>query len=338
MRHLSRAITALTLLALCLPAAAATAVVTRAWQFKPESKSGLTVRNLVGDVQVLRGGDAGVHVTIRATVEAESQAEADRLVRLIEYRTLDVGAGSRFDVRLPAKHFPEIWAESGSSVWWGMTYVEYLSDRIRLTRDRDDAPAVRVDLVIRAPAGAKLDVENLLGEASAQGFSGELRLDSSSGMLRSTAGEGRVELDSGSGKVEVLDHRGQVFADTGSGSVLVTGCECEIDANTGSGSVDVRGGAGELNAETGSGSVTVEGDLSELKRLRIDTGSGSVRLQSSAAPSLEIRVDTGSGDVDVDAPGANVRQSDGEWMVRLKDGAGSGIIDTGSGSVDLEFR
>lgn len=375
MRHLIRATTALTLLALSLPAAAATAVVTRAWQFKPESKSGLTVRNLIGDVQVLRGTDAGVHVTVRATVEAKSQAEADRLAGLIDYRSADVGAGSRFDVRLPEEHFPEIWAASGSSVWWGMAYVTYLGERIRLTRDRDDAPTVRVDLVIRAPAGAKLDVENLLGDSTAQGYSGELRLDSGSGMLRSAAGEGRVELDSGSGKVEVTDHRGKVIADTGSGSVLVTGCDCEIDADTGSGSVDVRGGAGELradtgsgrvtiegwkgsvtadtgsgsvrakgvanvgelNVDTGSGSVTVEGDLSELKRLRIDTGSGSVRLQSSAAPSLAIRVDTGSGDVDVDAPGANVQQSDGEWMVRLKDGAGSGNIDTGSGSVELRF-
>ena len=35
-------------------------------------------------------------------------------------------------------------------------YVDYLGERIRLTGDRDEAPAVRVNLLIRAPAGAKL--------------------------------------------------------------------------------------------------------------------------------------------------------------------------------------
>jgi hypothetical protein len=51
---------------------------------------------------------------------------------------------------------------------------------------------------------------------------------------------------------------------------------------------------------------------------------------------MEITIDTGSGHVDVDAPGAMIKQSDdGVWTVRLKDGAASGIIDTGSGGVDL---
>jgi DUF4097 and DUF4098 domain-containing protein YvlB len=89
--------------------------------------------------------------------------------------------------------------------------------------------------------------------------------------------------------------------------------------------------------DTGSGSVEVEGDLAALERLRIDTGSGGVRLRSSGLPSMEIRVDTGSGGVDVDSPAASVRESDGVWTVRLGNGAGRGLIDTGSGSVDLIF-
>ncbi len=86
-------------------------------------------------------------------------------------------------------------------------YAEHLGERIRLTSDRDDAPTVRVDLLIRAPAGAKLDVKNMFGDEVAQGYSGELRLDGGSGALRSTAGEGRLVLDSGSGDVEVAGHR-----------------------------------------------------------------------------------------------------------------------------------
>lgn len=375
MHSLVRLTAALAMLAATLPAQAASATVTRAWQFKPGSAAGLTVRNLIGDVRVERGTDAGFHVTARATVDAGSQAEADRLAGLIEYRTSDVGAGSRFDVAFPREHFRKIYHAGSVTSWWGITYVDYLGGRIRLTGDRDDAPAVRVDLVIRAPEGAKLEVDNLFGESAANGFSGNLKLDGSSGMLRSTDGEGEVELDSGSGAVEVARHRGRVRADTGSGAVRISECECEIDADTGSGSVTVSGGSGrvradtgsgrvtveafagaieadtgsgsvrardvsavrDLDVDTGSGSVEVEGDLSALQSLRIDTGSGGVRLRSSGSPSIEIRVDTGSGGVDVDAPGATVRESDGVWTVRLGDGAGRGLIDTGSGSVDLVF-
>lgn len=365
----------LALLAASLPATAATSTLTRAWQFKNDAAAGLEVRNLIGDIRIERGNDASFHVTARATIEAGSQAEADRLAQAIEFRTRDVGAGSRFDVAFPKENFPKIYHPGGPGQWWGMKmYVDYLNERIRMTGDRDEAPSVRVDLVIRAPAGAKLEVSNIFGDSVARGFSGELRLDGTSGLQRSAEGEGRLELDTGSGAVEIAGHRGRVTVDTGSGAVSVRDCDCEIDADTGSGTVEIRGGFGALRADTGSGGVTIEGfsgtiaadtgsgtvraknvsrvteldvdtgsggvsvdgDLSALRRLRIDTGSGSVRLRSTAMPSIEIVIDTGSGGVDVDAPGAMVKELvSGAWTVRLQDGAGSGVIDTGSGSVDI---
>lgn len=376
MQTLSRAAVALALLAASLPAAAASATATRAWQFKPESNAGLTVRSLIGDVRVERGTTPGIHVTATTTIDAESQAEADRLLGLVEFRTSDVGPGSRFDVRLPRAHFPKIYSERGAEGWWSVTYVEHLGERIRLVRDPGDAPGVRVDLVIRAPAGAKLDVSNTFGDAIAQGYSGTLRLAGGSGRLSSTGGEGEVELDNGSGGVVVSGHRGRVVADTGSGSVDITDCECEISADTGSGSVKIARGKGSvaadtgsggvnvadfagpfaadtgsgtvrargladvrsLDVDTGSGSVNVEGDLSALTHLHVDTGSGDVDLSSSAQPAMEIRIDTGSGGVNVNAPGATIREDDGITVVTLKPGSRRGVIDTGSGSVDIDFR
>jgi len=371
-----RATAALVLLTASLPALAASATATRSWQYKPESDAGLTVRNLMGDVRIERGTNPGIHVTASTTVETTSQAEAERLVELIDFRTSDVGAGSRFDVRLPRQHFPKLYWEKGASTWFSLSYVEHLGERIRLVGDRDDAPLVRVDLVIRAPAGARLDVSNAFGDARAQGFSGTLRLDGGSGLLSSTGGEGEVELDNGSGEVVVSGHRGRVVADTGSGDVKIADCECEVVADTGSGSVDIQRGKGSVSADTGSGdvdvadfagpfaadtgsgsvkarglanvkrlevdtgsgSVNVEGDLSALERVAIDTGSGSVTLRSSAQPSLELRIDTGSGDIDVSAPGAAIRERDDVTYVRMRDGAHGGDIDTGSGSVTVDFR
>jgi len=376
MKTFSRAAVALSLLAASLPALAASATATRAWQFKPESNAGLTVRNLMGTVRVERGTTPGIHVTATTTIEASSQAEAERLIGLVEFRTSDVGPGSRLDVRLPRAHFPKVYSERGAEGWWSVSYVEHLGERIRLVRDPGDAPGVRIDLLVRAPAGAKLDVENTFGDAIAQGYSGTLRLDGGSGLLSSTGGEGEVELDNGSGEVVVSGHRGRVIADTGSGSVKITDCECEITADTGSGSVKVTSGKGRVSADTGSGrvevegfagafhadtgsgsvkgtgltevksleidtgsgSASIEGDLSALEHVDIDTGSGDVSLRSSAQPSLELRIDTGSGDVNVNAPGASIRESDSVTTVRMREGAHRGIIDTGSGSVDLDFQ
>lgn len=375
MKNLFRVTVALALVAVHLPAAAESATVTRAWQFKPESAQGLKIRNLIGDVRVERGADPGFHITANVTVDAGARAESERLLGLIEFRSGDAGAGSRFDVRLPKQHFPKIYWEGGASGWWGASFVEYLDERIRVTGDRGEAPLVRVDLVIRAPVGSKLDVRNVFGNASANAVSGELRLDGSSGRLTSIGGDGKLELDTGSGAVEVTGHRGSVGADTGSGSVKITDCACEILADTGSGSVEIRKGSGNLRADTGSGrvviegfagsiaadtgsgsvrardvkdvrdldvdtgsgSVSVEGDLSALRSVNIDTGSGGVDLRSSAAPSIEFRIDTGSGGVDVDAAGATVHEDDGVWTVKLGTGAGRGVIDTGSGSVEIRI-
>ena len=375
MKNLFHVTAALALAAVHLPAGAESATVTRAWQFKPESVQGLRVRNLIGDVRVERGTDPGFHVTANATIDAASKAEAERLLSLINFKSADGGAASRFDVRLPKEHFPKIYWSGGSTGWWSTTFVEYLDERIRVTADRGSAPEVRVDLVIRAPVGSKLEVRNVFGNATANAVSGELRLDGNSGELRSIGGDGRVELDTGSGPVEVTGHRGSVGADTGSGSVKISDCECEIAADTGSGSITIRNGIGSLRADTGSGGVviegfsgsieadtgsgsvqargvkdvrdldvdtgsggvSVEGDLSALHAVTIDTGSGGVDLRSSVAPSMEFRIDTGSGGVDIEVPGATVQKNDGIWTVKMGTGtgAGRGVIDTGSGSVDI---
>ena len=156
MKNVFRATAALALLTATLPALAASATATRSWQYKPESNAGLTVRNLLGEVRVERGRAPGIHVTANTTVETANQAEAERLIKLIEFRPSDVGAGSRFDVRLPRQHFPKLYWDKGATTWFSLSYVEHLGERIRLVADRDDAPLVRVDLVIRAPAGARL--------------------------------------------------------------------------------------------------------------------------------------------------------------------------------------
>jgi hypothetical protein len=356
-------------------AGAATATVTRAWQFKDADPAVLKVENLVGDVRIQRGTAAGFEVSVEVTAEAKSDREAREIADAVEFNANDAGSSSAFQVLLPEARFPMIYRQGAPDGWFsGRMYVDYLGERRRITGDPDEGVSVRVDILVRAPAGARLDVRNVLGDAAADGFAGELRLDGASGRLASMNGSGRLDLDSGSGPVEVSVHSGEVRADTGSGSVSIRDCACRIAADTGSGSVSVTGGEGELDADTGSGgvsvadfkgsvradtgsggvrvsglsgatelvadtgsgSVRVDGDLSGLRRLDIDTGSGSVTLEASAWPAMELVVDTGSGATAIDIPGATVElDDDRRSVVRVGEGGFRGVVDTGSGSIRI---
>ena len=364
---------ALALMMLVAQADAATGTATRAWQFKDATPAALELDNLVGDVRVERGEAAGFYVSVRVTTEADTAAGAQALADAVEFRTRDSGADSSFQVVLPEERFPRIYHEEVLQGWFaGRASVEYLGERRRLTGDREEGQVVRVDILVRAPAGSKLAARNIFGDSTADGFDGELSLDGTSGRLAARNGSGRAKLDSGSGPVEVSAWSGEIVADTGSGDVAVHDCRCRIKVDTGSGAVNVTGGEGELaadtgsgsvsadgfmgpvradtgsgavrivgssgatnvNVDTGSGSVRVSGDFSALRQLRVDTGSGSVDLEATAWPPMELVVETGSGGVDVEVPDAEVfRDEDRRQVVRVGSGGFRGMIDTGSGSV-----
>lgn len=359
-----------------LTAEAATATVSRDFRFEATSPAALAVDNLVGDVRIEpAAAGAGFEVDVEVRAEADAQAEAEEIARAVEFRHQDGGREATLQVVLPESRFPRIYRAGAPSGWFsGRMYVDYLGERRRVTGDAADGIRIRVDLVIRAPADGRLIVRNVLGDATATAFTGDLTLDGSLGRLSARDGSGSLAMDSGSGSVEVRRHTGRLRADTGSGRVDIEDCDCEIAVDTGSGTVTVRGGSGELEADTGSGGVRVErfagsivadtgsggvtveelsaavsfvadtgsgsvrvgGDLSQLTELLIDTGSGSVTLESDAWPSMEILIDTGSGGVSVDVPDALLRQDeDRRSVVRIGEAEARGIIDTGSGSVRL---
>lgn len=375
MHRILTVLAAVAALLVAVPAQAASATFTRAWQYKDASAAGLELDNLIGDVRVEKGDSAGFQVSVRAVAEAATASEAKALANAVEFRSRDSGGSSLFQVKFPDSHFAKIYLSDAPASWWsGRMYVKYLGERRRLVGDPDEGARIRVDVVVRVPEGGRLTVRNKFGDAMSEGVAGDVTLDGTRGRVTSSNGTGRLVLDTGSGRVEVATHEGEVSADTGSGLISIANCKCRINADTGSGGIEVADSQGELVADagsgsvvvsnfagavradtgsgrvkieglsdatelvadTGSGSVHVTGDLSRLERLRVDTGSGSVAIEASAWPSMTIGVDTGSGRVSVDVPDAEVTRQDGSGrIVRIGDGAARGVIDTGSGSVKL---
>ncbi|MCC7200425.1 MAG: DUF4097 family beta strand repeat protein [Gammaproteobacteria bacterium] len=368
--------TAAAALTIALPASAADATLQKAWSFNATAASGLQVDNLMGKVVVERHAGTGYHVTATVIASGKDDAAARRLAEALRFETRDAADGQSLKVVYPLAAYDEFyWADAPGSSWWGTAGVEYLGKRVRLSGDRDDAADVHVDLLIRVPESANLTVRNPLGSLRASGVSGKVRLDSAQASQDVQDSAGEFSLDTGSGQVNVRGFKGRLDVDTGSGDVAVADCDCRLSADTGSGSVRVTASKGALQADTGSGDVTVErhqgsikadtgsgdvratqlsaveeldadtgsgnvhmqGDLAALRRLRVDTGSGDVEIVTSALPSMELVIDTGSGDIQVDAPTASSREDHGKRIVTLGEGAGRGVIDTGSGNASLRL-
>jgi hypothetical protein len=211
------------------------------------------------------------------------------------------------------------------------------------------------DVTVSVPAGRRLAVHLLAGEASVGNVDGDLvvdvhaasvttertrgrlRVDAGSGPVRVTDAEGELDLDTGSGRVELARVRATALrVDAGSGAVRGSDVDAErLTLDLGSGSVRLDAvRARTLRLDTGSGDVDV-GLASAVDDVRIDTGSGSVTLRVPASFGATLDVDTGSGGFESELPITVSRRDRGRLTGRIGDGSGRVSIDTGSGGVRL---
>ena len=336
-----------------LVAAALIAAPIGAQEVERISGGEVSVYNLAGHVEVVRGSGSDVVVRI-------SRGGADASQLSIE--TGQIRGRSTLRVIYPDDEivYPEMGRGSNTqqSVRADGTFGDgggsRRGDRVRV-RGSGSGLEAWADLVIEVPVGTDFAVYVAVGEVEARGLDGDIRLDTGSGAISASdisgslnvdTGSGRVtvrgvrgdlSVDTGSGRVEVSDVVGrEVELDTGSGGVVATDIEADIvNVDTGSGSIDLRGVyASDVVVDTGSGSVEVE-LLTDIDRLEIDTGSGSVTVRAPETLGARVEIDTGSGGIDLDFP-LEVRSVRRDHVVgTLGDGRGEIVIDTGSGSVRL---
>lgn len=280
----------------------------------------LRVVNLIGEITVEGHAGSDFEVVVRAAGE-------DATRERIRFET-EEGREASLHVRFPLDEsrdyvYPRWGHGSHSSFQMRGDDEGWLSrilgrDRVEIRGRDNDGLELYVDVTVRVPAGARLEVFHGGGEIQASDVVADLHLDSHVGSIVVRDVEGELFADTGSGGIEAIRVRGDVTADTGSGSVRLEEVRGEeILADTGSGTItmiDVEGD--DITADTGSGGVAL--DRVRSRSLLVDTGSGGVSARDIAARELEI--DTGSGSVDLEL----VEVGDGEF-----------IVDTGSGSIDV---
>lgn len=193
------------------------------------------------------------------------------------------------------------------------------------------------DLVVKVPAGKRVEVNLAVGSIAADGVEADLRLDVHAASVRATGTKGRLVIDAGSGSVRVENASGELEVDTGSGSTTISGLRVtRVAVDAGSGSIDARDVvAGRFSVDAGSGTVSAEGLATD--DLYVDTGSGSVRVALTKVPG-RTEIETGSGGISSDFAVTMEGYRRRELRGRIGDGGPVIRVSTGSGGVRLLKR
>ena len=277
-----------------------------------------TIYNLAGLVRLEPGSGSDVVVEV-----SRRGRDAEKLeVRL---------RGGQLVVRYPATEI--VYREDDREDRWGNssnlrvredgTFGDEWADGGRRTviRSRGTGLEAHADLVVKVPAGKRVELHLAAGQVEAANVNGDLDVDVYSASVRATGTKGRLFIDAGSGSVRVADASGELEIDTGSGSTTLEGLRMSsVKVDAGSGSVEARDvEAARFSVDVGSGSVRAE--RLSTDDLLVDTGSGGVRLDVAKVPRRS-GIDTGSGSV----------------ALGLPDGAAADLdIDTGSGGISSDF-
>jgi len=177
-----------------------------------------------------------------------------------------------------------------------------------------------IEVVLRVPAEADVDVHTGDGSITAGAVEGRVSLSSGDGSIRADALKGEIRLHTGDGSIRATDLSGQLQADTGDGHMDVRGRFDALDLRTGDGGIEAAAEAGSKVASAWS----------------LSSGDGSVTLRVPPDLAADLDAQTGDGGIHLDSPVA-VKGTVRENSVRGQLGAG-GLplrIHTGDGSIRL---
>lgn len=199
------------------------------------------------------------------------------------------------------------------------------------------------DLVVRVPAGSRLEVSGVSADVQVDGLAGNLELETVSGAIAVTGAPSSVEAKSVSGSLELEVAAASVEAKTVSGAIRIRGAQGALSAATVSGSIDgVAEGLDRAELSTTSGRIVLQGGLNRRGRLTIKSVSGGVELILPSDQDSELSVKTFSGGIRHDLEHASewssARGPGRELEATLGDGSARIIVTSFSGSVTIRTR
>jgi len=199
---------------------------------------------------------------------------------------------------------------------WSRDQIEIVTDdrdaRLRVTRrgsvvevgpDEGRRRRRSVDVRIRMPVWADLEVGGLSLDITVRGVDGALDVGSVSGDIFVRDAAGRVEVRSIDGEIRVENARGGVRASSQSDDVSVIGVSGPVEVHSGSGDIvldDVD--SGSVRAETQDGDILYDGDIEDGGSYGFFVHDGDAVIAVPESMDARISVSTFDGEFESEFP------------------------------------
>ncbi len=231
----------------------------------------LRVETHGGAIRVTPGTDGTVRVTAKQRINASTEAEADELLKKLEFtieqKGNDVNVVSRYERR-----------------WSGFSLGSW--------------PPVQIDFVITVPAGFASDLNTSGGGITVGDLEGRALLRTSGGPIKLAKMGGPVDARTSGGNIDLDEANGAVDLKTSGGNISVGRVSGPADLATSGGDIKIDSVAGRLRAHTSGGSVraSIAGPLTD--ECSLSTSGGSVRVSVDKAAAFQLDASTSGGAVD----------------------------------------
>lgn len=258
-------------------------------------------------------------------------AKGTRLVLSNNAGEVVVRSWERDQVRIEASHGAR---EAISAEITDMTL------RIRTQRSQGSrGPGGLVDYQITVPRWMPVNLSGTYLDATIEGTTAEVTVETVHGNARVSGGNGAVSLRSVEGVISVDKASGRVQATTVNEGIRITNVSGEITAETTNGDIFIDNAAtSNLEAFTVNGEVTFNGTIRDNGAYRLGTHNGDIRVGLGGANNATVFVRTFQGDFSADFPvqlpeGQNARSGSKRFNFTL--GTGSARIELQSFGGDI---
>ena len=200
----------------------------------------------------------------------------------------------------------------------------------------------RVDIEIRVPRFASLNINTGDGNIELSGVSGDLNLHTGDGRLGIKDVEGTVRAETGDGPVHLVGAKGEITLHTGDGRVEVEGVDGKLSVETGDGRVRVSGRFDVLDVKTGDGGVEAIalGGSKMLADWSLRTGDGRLSMRVPADLAADVDLHTNDGEIDLAGLPVAISGRTAKNEIRGQVNGGGKLLSlkSGDGSIRLDVN
>jgi DUF4097 and DUF4098 domain-containing protein YvlB len=214
--------------------------------------------------------------------------------------------------------------------------------RIRTQRASGSrGPGGLVDYQITVPRWMPVNLSGTYLDATIEGTTAEVTVETVHGNARVSGGNGAVSLRSVEGVITVDKASGRVQATTVNEGIRITNVSGEITAETTNGNIFIDNATtSNLEAFTVNGEVTFNGTIRDNGAYRLGTHNGDIRVGLGGANNATVFVRTFQGDFRADFPvqlpeGQNPRSGSKRFNFTLGSGSARIELQSFGGDIDL---